>query len=484
MSERTIPTPALDLRTPWAITPDALRTVAETATADTERLQALMARAGRPLEGARGVRMRDGVAVIPVSGPLFAEESFWSWIFGGASTPTVARALTTAVDDPSVASIVLEIDSPGGEVAGIGELAALVHEANATKAVTAYISDFGASAAYWIAAAASEVVIAATAQVGSIGAVMTVRDPTASGRAATTIEFVSSQSPDKRPDPTTDHGAALLQERVDAIAAVFINDVATYRAVSRQTVLDDFGGGKLFVGQGAVDAGLADRVDTLEHVLAQQATTLRPLASGGPALPLYQRGRFDRDPQFAGETDDMAEKTQAEQTHATPPSAATDPAILARLAELEKANAALAAKNDAQAEQTKTQAAIVAALREENLTQRAAAATEKLIISGHILPADADGVKAALLQAGRDDAERPVASADGAAPSRFSQVSALIEARPPHGLTNETLKAGAEGYSTVGNAVSGVSGRAKAEADAEDAATMARAYGTKANKRT
>ena len=61
----------------------------------------------------------DGVAVIPMSGPLFKGGSK----FSSASTVDVRRAVRQAREDPEVRGILLHIDSPGGHVAGIQELA-------------------------------------------------------------------------------------------------------------------------------------------------------------------------------------------------------------------------------------------------------------------------------------------------------------------------------------------------------------------------
>ena len=102
----------------------------------------------------------------------------------------------------------LEIDSPGGQIAGISEFADQV--AAAGKPIVAYISDIGASAAYWIASAADQVIIRDTAAAGSVGVVATLRrDKKDNDR----IQIVSSQSPRKRVDPETEEGRSVLQAR-------------------------------------------------------------------------------------------------------------------------------------------------------------------------------------------------------------------------------------------------------------------------------
>jgi ClpP class serine protease len=165
-----------------------------------------------------------------------------------------------------VKGIILAIDSPGGEVNGTSEFAQMVYDARGKKPIVAYVSDLGCSAAYWIASAADEIVVADTARVGSIGVISAVPDPNAA--SAREIQFVSSQSPMKRPDPTTKDGKAEIQRTVDALGEIFVGTVARNRGVSADTVLSDFGRGGVYVGQAAVDAGLADGVGSYESVLA------------------------------------------------------------------------------------------------------------------------------------------------------------------------------------------------------------------------
>src|SRR5262249_42337824 len=159
-------------------------------------------------------------------------------ISGGASVDALARDFNQALNDPSIRAIVLNVDSPGGEVTGISELAEMIFAARPRKRVVAYVGGMGASAAYWIASAATEIIADATALVGSIGIVAAVPNP--EKRSARDVEFVSSQSPRKRPNPNTESGKSQIQVMVDDLAAVFISAVAKYRAVSANTVLEKF----------------------------------------------------------------------------------------------------------------------------------------------------------------------------------------------------------------------------------------------------
>lgn len=259
------PASAFDLLAsqPWAMQPAMLETMAAIAQRQGEDVQAVEARLGRPLQNARSVSVRDGVAVVPVIGPIFRYANLFTEVSGATSLDVLAREFSAAVDDPLVKAVVLNIDSPGGQATGVAEFAHMIRAAD--KPVVAYVDGSGASGAYWIAAAADEIVLAKTAEVGSIGVVVGVDTrPSATG----VVELVSSQSPRKRPDLSTDAGRAQIQDRIDALAQVFVEDVAAYRGVAVETVLAEFGQGDMRLGATAVALGMADRVSTLEEVLA------------------------------------------------------------------------------------------------------------------------------------------------------------------------------------------------------------------------
>jgi len=247
---------------PWAITPAMLETICAIARRENDSPDAVEAKLGRPLQNTRMVTMRGSVALVPITGPIFRYANMFTDISGATSLDVLSRDFSAALENPAVSAIVLNIDSPGGQASGIAEFAQMVRAAN--KPVIAYVDGSGASAAYWIAAAAQQLVLSKTAEVGSIGAVFSV----AQGKSKDSVEIVSSQSPNKRPDVGTAEGRSLIQARADKFAQVFIEDVAAYRGVSADTVLADFGQGDMRMGAEAVAAGMADRVSTLEEVIA------------------------------------------------------------------------------------------------------------------------------------------------------------------------------------------------------------------------
>lgn len=256
---------------PWLMLPEALDTLL--AIADRQgNPEALEARLGRELDNARTVTVRDGVAIVPVTGPIFRYANLFTRISGATSTQVLATDLQAALDNPQVRAIVLNVDSPGGEANGISELADMVYAARTRKRVVAYIGGTGASAAYWIASAASEVVINDIGIAGSIGAALEVRIRAEEEGGGKRYEIVSRNAPNKRPDLSTEAGRAKIAETIDALGDVFAAKVGAYLGVKPEDVpaMGDHGG--LKVGAAAVAAGLAHRLGSLEALITELAS--------------------------------------------------------------------------------------------------------------------------------------------------------------------------------------------------------------------
>jgi ClpP class serine protease len=412
---------------PWLCTEEALREVLRVALREDLDIAAVEARLGRPLDNTQDVTVRDGIAIVPICGPIFRYANLFTRISGATSTEVLARDITAALDDGAVRGIVLHIDSPGGEATGINELAALIRAGTAKKPITAHVEGLGASAAYWLASACTEIVASSTAALGSIGAVLTVANPEARGPGPSrTIEIVSSQSPRKRADVAQPEGRQQLQQLADDLAAVFIADVASMRGVTVDTALAEFGQGGMFVGQHAVDAGLADRIGTLEGTLARLSRETSASSPGRysspawPALPLpMRRTAMDWKSFFGGllaaqaELEPTAPAQEAQlsaELETTAPAAPEKEAQDVQLsAELESARRDLAAAQEAQRVQA------VAALASRALSARLT------------LPAEQD----ALVALATFCAEH----------GQLSLVEALLSARTPHTLTEEQLPA-------------------------------------------
>jgi len=249
------------LKQPLAITREALDGIVNAVVPD-----AILKTRGEKVEGS-SLEVRDKTGIINIKGPIFRATSFLYYFIDIVDSQSIATNFQAALDNDDVESILLNIDSPGGTVTGISELAGFIHESRGLKPVIAYIAGQGASAAYWIAAAADQIIISDTGMAGSIGVVATTYK-----KDDDSIEIVSSVSPKKRPDAGTEEGLNQYQKMVDDTAEVFVGAVAKYRGVSEDTVKKNYGQGDSLVGKYAVAAGLADKVGTLEGAIREFKT--------------------------------------------------------------------------------------------------------------------------------------------------------------------------------------------------------------------
>jgi len=196
----------------------------------------------------------DGVAFITIDGPLTKDPpSFIARFFGfgGTSYTDIIAAVEKVSADESVDEVRLLMNTPGGETVGVDEVFQAVRALSEKKHVTAENHGIIASAGYWIAVAANDIVSTApTNMTGSIGtiAIGIDRSKFENELGIKTVRIISRQSP-KKGDIHTKGGRDELQDRVDALTRVFIQRVSEGRGVSEETVASDFGRGGMLVSQ-------------------------------------------------------------------------------------------------------------------------------------------------------------------------------------------------------------------------------------------
>lgn len=224
-----------------------------------------------------------GIAVIPVYGTLVKRTLGLNAVSGLTSYQSIAEQLDTALADPAIQSIVLDIDSPGGEVNGAFDLADRIYAARTHKPICAIANDSAFSAAYAIASAADRVYVAQTGGVGSIGVIAMHVDQSAKdardGLSYTPI-YAGSHKNDLSPhEPLADSAREGLQREVDRLYQLFVAQVVRNRNLSTAAITTTEAG--LLFGAEAVSAGFADGVASLEQVLLELTDfTQRPLQRG------------------------------------------------------------------------------------------------------------------------------------------------------------------------------------------------------------
>jgi ClpP class serine protease len=214
--------------THWMITEEYLRTIVEVAARENLSLEAIEARFGQPLDNTRTVTVRDGVATIPIVGPMFRRADFFTprerrdHVRGDRARPDRGGRRR------SVRAILLAMDTPGGEVNGAHETAQLIAQVRGVKPIEAQVSGIGASAAYLLASATERITTGEMGILGSLGVLFTHRDSRERDQklGVKTMHIVSSQSPKKHLDPTEDAGRAEMQAVADQMAHAFLSTVA------------------------------------------------------------------------------------------------------------------------------------------------------------------------------------------------------------------------------------------------------------------
>ena len=259
------------LSSPWAITDDGMELVASVAAREHEyaagNLEALEAKLGRPLANTQRMTIRDGVALLPIEGPLFAKANMMTRVSGATSYDMLATDLTTALNDPNVKAIVGVFNTPGGQVDGASELSALIKANRGKKPLVAYVSGTMASAGLWVGSAFDKIYSADTALIGSLGVQMGMKTeaPRAGEKSYT---FISSISPLKNASPDTEEGATAIKKVVDDLGMIFAKTVAENRQYELEHVLESFGKGAVVVAADAKKRGMIDKISTLEAVIS------------------------------------------------------------------------------------------------------------------------------------------------------------------------------------------------------------------------
>ncbi|MGO8093215.1 S49 family peptidase [Rhizobium leguminosarum] len=209
---------------------------------------------------------------------------------GGTSTERVANSYRAAKNDPSVKAIVINFDSPGGNVSGVQVLADEIFNGRGEKPVIAQVNSLCASAAYWVASSCDEIVMTPGAMAGSIGVYSLHQDVSkavdAAGLKFTFISAGKYKVEGNAFEPLSDEASQAAQSNVDAFYNDFVSAVARGRGVSVGDVTGGFGEGRVVKDKQAVKAGMADRVDTLDGTIRRLSSAKKTASAKASALDL------------------------------------------------------------------------------------------------------------------------------------------------------------------------------------------------------
>ncbi len=272
------------LAEPWAIQREKLGVLADVLVARAEGDKLFSNEFAAIVDDARSKEIAESpgnVAIIPVHGVLAQKMDMMSAMSGGSSYSGIKKALYSALSNEDVKAVVLDIDSPGGTVPGTEELATEIRKLRGgDKPIIAQVNSLAASAAYWIAASADEVVVTPSGRAGSIGVYTAHDDVSAAleqrGIKRTYISAGKNKVEGNETEPLSKDTKSYIQSGVDRSYKRFVADVAEGLGVTVGKVEADFGQGRVFYSEDLVERGMAHRVATLDETLARFGADMQP----------------------------------------------------------------------------------------------------------------------------------------------------------------------------------------------------------------
>ncbi len=218
----------------------------------------------------------NGVAIIQIYGPLSQKDDFWSWWYGGVSYDAIRKLYNAALQDDQIDSILFDINSPGGVVAGCFDLIDEIYESRGKKRTIAFVNEMAYSGAYAIASAADEIYIPRTGGVGSIGAIAMHVDQSQFDQklgVKYTPIFSGAKKNDYSPhEPLSGRAYKDAKAEIDEIGDLFAETVSRNRGIDVKKVKTMEAG--TYQGENAVTAGLADAVMSYKQIFLEGGTTM------------------------------------------------------------------------------------------------------------------------------------------------------------------------------------------------------------------
>lgn len=273
------------------------------------------------------------IAVVSVIGTLVARSGYLDAASGLRAYGDISDAIAAAMDDASVRGVILDVDSPGGEVGGLFDLVDRITaiRADTDKPLWAVANESALSAAYAIASAADRLYVTRTGEVGSIGVVAVhVDESGADAKAGLSWSFVfaGDQKVDGNAhEPLSQRARATIQADVDRLYSEFCALVAVNRGLTIEAVRGT--NAATYRGELAVRAGLADRIGTLDAAIADMASELDQAAM--PARHIITPTNHKRSPSMATNEAERnehnaSEPERAPASEAAPPAPQSEPA--------------------------------------------------------------------------------------------------------------------------------------------------------------
>ena len=274
-----------------------------------------------------------GISVVSVIGPTRAS-------YYGAGTYSRLRAtLESLMNNDEVKCVVLDINSPGGDVNGLFECCDYVSKAKDIKPIYAHVTGMCCSAAYAIAASCTEISATDTSEIGSVGVYAEAWDDEEWMKKNGILAriFRSKNAEKKNQSPFSEEGAKDLQDKIDYYEDCFYTALSKGRAMDKERCVEDFGHGAVFMASDALSRNMIDSIQSYDELINKLASS-------------------ENEEEVEGDDMDFTTMTAEERTSAFQALVQAEPSLLAEVeekaktAERERINALNAERNEANAE--------------------------------------------------------------------------------------------------------------------------------------
>lgn len=228
----------------------------------------------------RPVSARNGaIGVLNLHGVIAPRMNMMTEISGGVSLDVWLQGFRAFRDDSEIGAIVIDGDTPGGDVRGLIEASEEIYRAREIKPVVGVVRHMVASAGLWLFSGCSEIVCTPSGEAGALGCYMVHEDWSKAnemmGVKPTYISYGRYKTEGNFDEPLGDEALAFAQSQVDRIGLKFEKTVAKYRDVPLAKVQKEFGQGRMLMAEDARSVGMVDRIATFEDTIARLAGTRR-----------------------------------------------------------------------------------------------------------------------------------------------------------------------------------------------------------------
>ena len=222
--------------------------------------------------GGAWYRRSNSLAIIPIQGTIFPKGNFFSSFSGSLSAQGIISSVMACSDDPKVNTILFDVDSPGGYVAGVPECADVIYNARKDVKIVSHVSE-AYSAAYYLASQSNEIVVTKSGGVGSIG-VLTIHKSIArlnedNGIDVTIIRIPEWKAEANPYEKLTESAKKNILEEIGGVYDDFVSAVARGRKVEASDVKKNYGKGRTLNAEDGLKTGMVDRIEAWHETLAR-----------------------------------------------------------------------------------------------------------------------------------------------------------------------------------------------------------------------